>query len=109
MYEGFGDFESNQFDLLYEMENYGLKRIDDFDKIIPSDYLNIIKQLNLKLNFLGTIRVIMIINDSKKYTENYLKFKYRNFWDITCLQDMTKLFSKYNISIEEVITEATQK
>ena len=27
MYEGYGDYESNELDILYELENYGIKSI----------------------------------------------------------------------------------
>jgi hypothetical protein len=108
MYEGFGDVESNQMDILYEMENYGLEKISDFDKIIPFDYVIKAKQINLKLNYIGIIRTILIINDPIKYFENYLAFRYDNFWDIACLTDNSEIYTMYNIPVEELIRTVTQ-
>ncbi|MDR6967309.1 hypothetical protein J2X31_001316 [Flavobacterium arsenatis] len=109
MYEGFGDVESNQMDILYELENYGLEKISDFDKIIPSDYVAKAQQINLKLNYIGTIRTILIINDPIKYAQNHSAFNYDNFWDITCLKDNPEIYTMYNISVEELIRTATQQ
>ena len=103
MYEGYGDCESNKLDILYELENYGIKSILDLEVIIPDDYLEVIKSKQMKFNYLGTVRLLLIINDHSKYIDNYNKFNYRNFWGIENIKSAEPLFSHYNISVDKII------
>ncbi|MFH7002342.1 hypothetical protein [Flavobacterium bizetiae] len=105
IYEGYGDYESNEIDILYEIENYGIKNISDLEKIIPNRYIEAVTKLEVKLNYLGTLRVLLILNDSEKYIKNYNDFNYRNFWEIGNIQSLEPFFDYFNISTEEIITK----
>jgi|GEM_PF-2254545 len=109
IYEGYGDYESNQMDILYEVENYGLKTISDLEKIIPLNYIEKVKEFKLKSNYLGTIRIILIVNDSERYVRNYNDFNYRNFWEIENLKSIEHFLNSYNISIDKIIAETKDK
>ncbi|AWG22899.1 hypothetical protein FFWV33_15880 [Flavobacterium faecale] len=39
IYEGFGDYDSNEIDILYELEKYGITNISELEKIIPDNYM----------------------------------------------------------------------
>lgn len=108
IYEGYGDYESNEIDILYEIENYGIKNISDLEKIIPNRYIEAVTKLEVKLNYLGTLRVLLILNDSEKYIKNYNEFNYRNFWEIGNIQSLEPFFDYFNISTEEIITKTKE-
>lgn len=108
IYEGYGDYESNEIDILYEIENYGIKDISDLEKIIPNGYIEAITKLEVKLNYLGTLRALLILNDSEKYIKNYNEFNYRNFWEIGNIQSLEHFFDYFNISTKEIITKTKE-
>ncbi|OCH01409.1 GTP pyrophosphokinase family protein [Aliivibrio fischeri] len=55
--------------LVGEMERFGLKTLDDFNKIIPDDFNKTLKFLNEKarLSDFGLVRRVLMINDYNKY------------------------------------------
>jgi hypothetical protein len=107
MYEGYGDYESNQIDILYEIENYGIETISELEKIIPSQYIEAISKLEIKLNYLGTLRMLLILNNPEKYVQNYNTFNYRNFWEIANIRSVEPLFDYFNISTDDIINQTS--
>ncbi|MBE0393911.1 hypothetical protein BJQ96_03784 [Flavobacterium sp. PL0002] len=109
IYEGFGDYDSNEIDILYELEKYGITNISELEKIIPDNYMEAVTELGIKFNYLGTLRVILIINDYKKYISNYNEYEYRNFWEIANIKSVESIFSFYNISVDEITNETRER
>lgn len=109
IYEGYGDYESNEIDILYEIENYGIKDIYNLEKIIPNGYIEAVTKLEVKLNYLGTLRVLLILDDSEKYIDNYNTFNYRNFWEIENIKSIETLFNYFNISTDDIITRTREQ
>lgn len=56
--------------LLKEMNQFGLNTLEDFKNIIPDDFIDTMIENKIEsINEFGLVRMIMIINDHKKYFE----------------------------------------
>jgi len=104
MYPGYGDYQSNESDLLWEMEDYGLTSIHDINKIIPLDFEEAVKTYNLKMNYLSLLRIVMLLHNHKKYIEVY-----NEIWDLSLLKDLESFFNFYNLDVDEIAKQAKTK
>lgn len=89
--------------LIEELEKYGIKTLEELDKIIPDDLIDqLIKNKELLGNTLrgnGILRFIMIINDSKKYFSK----SWNKGWKVWSVgQDFDKLSKYYKIDWDKI-------
>lgn len=98
----FGPDDNLIEDLLEEMRKMGLKTLDDFEKIIPPDFIKelhnhlVIKKDIIDRNLLGVTRDILVIHDSKKYFEN----AWNNTWGGKMRDE--KLLQKFGVDINYI-------
>ena len=87
--------------IVRELHNFGLKTLEDIEKIIPEDLIKNMKKIpEYETNFLGLLRNILLIKDYKKY----FKKSYENDWAALGPED-NSLFSNYNIDEYELVQE----
>ncbi|EJD6109609.1 GTP pyrophosphokinase [Morganella morganii] len=55
-------------EIINELSEYGINTIDELNRLIPENYAEKIKSLNIHTNLAGSIRDWMIINSPEKYT-----------------------------------------
>lgn len=66
--------------LFNEMHDFGLQTLDDLNKIIPDDFIEVFKaskSIDNALNEIGLIRMLMIVNNHKRYFEQAFKGAYK--------------------------------
>ena len=97
--------------IVEELKLFGINRISELDKAIPSDYqdyaYDIYKKTHYKIYFIGFIRDVLMINDAKRYFE----VCWRGTWNAMdsagaeVLQhynvDIGKYAKEYKFTIEE--------
>lgn len=84
-------------EIIEELEDYGIKTLSDFDKIIPKDFdeveLQVLKEE--EDSFAGLIRNVLIINDHQKYFSR----SWKENWHA---MEEGLIVSHYNIPITEI-------
>ena len=96
LYSGYGDCYTNELELLWEIEKYGLKYIEDIERIIPKDLIEILLEFKKKTNYLGLMRYIMITSDYERYF-NGLQNGFIQ-WDLSSLHNDDNIFSYYKLT-----------
>lgn len=91
--QGFGSSEG-EIETVNELKLFGILKLYQFDKIIPTDYPDNLLEFRPTNNFTGCVRDILIINDVKKYFE----LSWRHSWQFTNMETL-ELFKKYNVDI----------
>ena len=72
--------------------------MNDLNSIIPNDLLTIFKKSDtIPGNLMGLLRVIMILNDWKKYFEN----SYNKIWAIHALEKY-EFMTHYKIPLDQI-------
>jgi hypothetical protein len=97
-YDKYGGSVTNEYDLIFEIESFGLKKIKDIDNIIQDDLVEMIKHYELKLNYLSLMRLIMITGDFNNYFKGLNTFFVQ--WDLHSLHSWDKILSHYSITPE---------
>ena len=95
----------HEIKILKEIESFGLRTLNDLNAILPTDFQNAIKIIeDPPVNFLGLLRLAMIVSDWKKYFEN----SYDNSWSIDSLigNDIIKY---YKIPTEQILRKFGKK
>lgn len=94
----FTDVDS-EYEILQELNDFGLNTLNELNNIIPSDYEEAVIEFpdddGSPSNFLGTIRNLMIINDWKKYFEK----SYKRDWQGLSSAD---LLEHYNVPMDNL-------
>jgi hypothetical protein len=84
--------------IIEELNNYGIYKLEDIEKIIPVDFINISQIIHSPFeNFMSALRDIMIINDYKKYFKNCWE---KHWYGIDT--SARQLYSNYKIPIYEI-------
>jgi len=98
-------FHSSAYEsvIIRELNNFGLKTLNDLNKIIPDDFISVIEHMNYHTNFLGILRNILLISNY----ENYFEKCYKNDWD-DIIPDEDFMFSHYNIDPLEIATKLNE-
>ena len=92
---------SSESKVIQEINKYGLKNLNDLNNIIPKDFINQIKKsTNPISNYTGLLRVVMIINDWKKYFDE----SFDKTWAVSSLQKRD-ILEKYNVPVDEIINK----
>lgn len=90
--------------VIRELLSFGLIKLYDLDNIIPKNLLSIVikhySPIDQNINFIGLIRIILLINDYKKY----FKKSYQNDWEFFEPDD-DLLFKHYNINLKNLELE----
>jgi len=84
-------------EIVDELQLFGIKRLYQLDKIIPTDLQDKLQNLPAPSNFLGTIRHILIINDVNKY----FTVSWRNAWQALGPEGI-ELLGKYNVNVADI-------
>jgi len=95
--------ESESNNILKELDRYGIWDLVKLDSIIPKEIHEVIlKKLDSssELNFINLLRLLMIINDHRKYFEKVWKRDF-NILD----KDSVKIMKKYDVPIKKLAEE----
>jgi len=88
----------SEIQILRELQSYGLNSLNDLNEIIPSDLLSVLKKSSIiPGNFVGLLRIIMIVHDWKKYFEK----SYNEKWHIPSLKRY-EYFEHYKVPIDQI-------
>jgi putative GTP pyrophosphokinase len=90
--------------VLEEIDRYGLKTLEDLDKIIPKDFINHLIEDDTrpekKIAIIAIIRIILIINDYDKY---FLQ-SWNNAWNIWSSKSyLEQLFDHYEVDWDQIM------
>ncbi|MEZ7891211.1 MAG: hypothetical protein QMC67_05655 [Candidatus Wallbacteria bacterium] len=96
----YGKYNSGDRFIISELYKFGLSTIDELDKIIPDDIEEKIGEFIVKTDFLGLLRIIMIITDISKYFDFVLDTNSILFG----LSDIKALL-RYNVNINKYIRD----
>ncbi len=95
--------KSKTDNILQELDRYGIWDLVKLDSIIPKEIHKIMmKELDssFELNFISLLRLLMIINDHRKYFEKVWKRDF-NILD----KESVKVIKKYDVPIEKLTKE----
>lgn len=70
---------------MFELENTELKYIRHLNDIIPNNFIKLIKEHNIITNYLGIVRLLLMIDDINSYLDNYVKY-YITDWNIASME-----------------------
>jgi len=90
-------------EIIRELDNYGLWDLVNLDSIIPADFNNVLRDKidkKVHINFINLIKLIMVINDHRKYFEKAAETEI-NFID----ENAIKILSEYEIPIKKLSQE----
>ena len=90
-------------EILRELDNYGLWDLVNLDSIIPANLNKILRNRTSKklhINFITLVKLIMIINDHRKYFEKVAETEI-NFID----KNSIKILSAYDVPIKKLSKE----
>ena len=92
----FGGGDAIAKEIVEEIQNFGILKLSQLDKIIPKDFEDNVRKLKLhpKLTFASLIRSILLINDAKKYFEH----SWHKHWNFL-RKDAKRLLNKYNVDL----------
>lgn len=93
------DFNGYDDDIIEELHNFGIRNLEDLEKIIPKNFAIKIKEIYPKNegNMLGLLREIMMIADNKRYFENSWTKSWTGFGKYSA-----KLLNSYNIDVQSL-------
>ncbi len=92
---------------MFELENTELKYIRHLNDIIPNNFIKLIKEHNIITNYLGIVRLLLMIDDINSYLDNYVKY-YITDWNITSMEVWDKFIVEYGIPysyIQKILDE----
>lgn len=97
-------FANSELTILNELKKYGLNSLEELNSIIPGNLISIFKKSKrIPGNFLGLLRIIMIINDWANYFE-----KSHGTWSVSALKKYD-FWSQLNIPIDDIIKKYNNK
>lgn len=89
--------------IINELNSFGLKTLEDLDKIIPKDLIKVLQNNNVELqnriNYTGLVRLILIINNSEKYFTKSWDTKWKSW---SSEKNFDKIFNHYKVNKTEV-------
>jgi hypothetical protein len=97
LYKGYGDTITNDDEIIFELNNAGLNYIGDLDNIVPKNFIKLIKEHNININYLGILRLLLIITNLDSYLEYYAQY-YINDWDIESMESLNEFLIDYGIT-----------
>lgn len=86
-----------------ELRSFGISKLDELDRIVPSDLQGYILQNRATNNFGGLIRDILIINDAEKY----FRVSWKQAWQGYDAQD-NRLYEKYCVD-QSILDEHVER
>jgi len=98
-------FNNADVKIIEELSSYGIKTIAELDNVIPKDYESNVIKYDEDTNYIGMLRDIMIINDTKRYFEEVWDKSWSGI-DIGTINlykvygiDANELFDKYGVTL----------
>lgn len=97
---------SSEYNILKELKGYGITNLNDFNKIIPEDFITSLSKYRSRFGtttYVGLIRHILIIANWEKYFENSYQNDWKGFSNKSLLEyynvPLEKIKNQYNINI----------
>jgi putative GTP pyrophosphokinase len=89
--------------VIKELEDYGIKTLEELDKIIPKDFIKVFleseEESPRELALIALVRMILIINDYNRYFSNSWKGK----WQVWSNKgEYEKIFKHYSIDWDKI-------
>ncbi|KGE18426.1 GTP pyrophosphokinase [Paenibacillus wynnii] len=85
--------------IIGELSRYGLTKLSEIDVLIPKNFCENIESVeSSEMNFIGLLRLIMVINDYRKYFEK----AWRNGWQHMS-DDFAEMLQRYDIPVVSLL------
>jgi ppGpp synthetase/RelA/SpoT-type nucleotidyltranferase len=92
------DSAENDIEIIREIKEFGITNIKEFEDIINKDCLEYMATQNLHKNYIGFIRIMLILKDAKKYFENC----FNNSWGVLS-SESRKIYEKLAPDVLSII------